>query len=380
MIYLDNAATSWPKPEPVYTAVDDCLRRVGGSPGRGGHTMARQAAEVLFDAREEVAGLWGIGDSSRISFTANATDAMNTALLGSVSPGDTVVTTSMEHNAVARPLRFLETKGIKLRIVACSSEGKLPLDLLQQALRDSPKALVMTHASNVTGEIMPIEQVSQLLPKGTLLILDAAQTAGLEPLDAERLGIDLLSASGHKGMFGPQGTGCLYVKPGVQLVPLRYGGTGSSSESDQQPTFMPDCLESGTQNTPGIAGLREGVRFIRKNGLEKIAARERELAAALVNSLRAMEGVRVLGWTDMARQTAVVSAVFARVDSGWLAQRLGEEYGIASRAGLHCAPWAHRSLGTLATGAIRFSPGWFTREQDIEQTVKAIDAILRESS
>ncbi|KYZ75725.1 cysteine desulfurase [Anaerosporomusa subterranea] len=377
MIYLDNAATSWPKPEAVYQAVDSCLRSVGGSPGRGGHSMAMLAGRTLFEAREEIAALWGVTDSSRISFTANATDAINTALAGCITAGDTVVTTSMEHNAVARPLRYLETKGIKLRIIPCQSDGSLPLDLLKAALADSPKALVMAHASNVTGGIMPLEDVSTLLPKGTLFIVDAAQTAGVEHIQVEALGIDLLAASGHKGLLGPQGTGCLYVKPGLKLKPYRYGGTGSVSESDIQPDFMPDCLESGTQNTPGIAGLREGVRFIRATGIEKVAAQEKEFAVVLARALQSMDGVRVLGWSNPKLQTAVVSAVFSRFDSGWFAQRLAEEYGIASRAGLQCAPWAHRTLGTLASGVVRFSPGFFNSSQEIEQTIKACRALLK---
>jgi cysteine desulfurase family protein len=339
--------------------------------------MAMLAGRTLFEAREEIAALWGVTDSSRISFTANATDAINTALAGCITAGDTVVTTSMEHNAVARPLRYLETKGIKLRIIPCQPDGSLPLDLLKAALADSPKALVMAHASNVTGGIMPLEDVSALLPKGTLFIVDAAQTAGVEPIQVEALGIDLLAASGHKGLLGPQGTGCLYVKPGLKLKPYRYGGTGSVSESDIQPDFMPDCLESGTQNTPGIAGLREGVRFIRATGIEKVAAQEKEFAVVLARALQSMDGVRVLGWSNPKLQTAVVSAVFSRFDSGWFAQRLAEEYGIASRAGLQCAPWAHRTLGTLASGVVRFSPGFFNGSQEIEQTIKACRALLK---
>jgi selenocysteine lyase/cysteine desulfurase len=253
----------------------------------------------------------------------------------------------------------------------------LPLDLLKAALADAPRALVMAHASNVTGGLMPLDEIKTLLPEGTLFIVDAAQTAGVEAIQAERLGIDLLAASGHKGLLGPQGTGCLYVKPGIKLTPSRFGGTGSVSESDIQPDFMPDCLESGTQNTPGIAGLREGVRFIRATGTERIAAQEKEFAAALVVALRSMDGVRVLGWTDPKRQTAVVSAVFSRFDSSWFAQRLGEEYGIACRAGLQCAPWAHQTLGTLASGAVRFSPGFFNSSQEIEQTIKACQALIK---
>lgn len=376
MIYLDNAATTWPKPEPVYDAVNSCLRR-GGSSGRGGHSMARDANRILFEAREELSVLLGVKDSSRISFFFNATDALNTAILGSLKPGDIVVTTTMEHNAVARPLRYLESKGVELRIVSCWKDGELSLSALRDAVADKPKALVMAHASNVTGWVMPMEEIRAFLPPETLFIVDAAQTAGIEPINVEILGIDLLAASGHKGLLGPQGTGVLYVKPGVNVMPLRYGGTGSLSESDRQPDFMPDCLESGTANTPGIAGLLAGVRFIHATGIEQIAVRERKLAEMLANELKRMPGVRVLGWQNT-RQTAVVSALFDSIDSGWVAQRLADEYDIACRAGLHCAPWAHKTLGTLESGAIRFSPGFFTSEQEIEMTVRAVHAIQGE--
>lgn len=378
MIYLDNAATTWPKPEAVYRAADECLRNVG-NPGRGGHSLAKQAGETLFQAREEAAALWQVKDSSRISFTANATDALNTALLGCLNPGETVVTTSMEHNAVARPLRYLQALGVRLRIVECRADGTLPLDGLQQALSDAPKALVLSHASNVTGRIMPLEAINEFMPQKTLLIVDAAQTAGVEEIDVEAMGIDLLAASGHKGLLGPQGTGCLYVRNGIRLRPLRYGGTGSLSESDLQPDFMPDCLESGTQNTPGIAGLAAGIVFVRTMGIRRIAAWENQLAGELADNLKKINGVRVLGWDGSMRQTAVVSAVFAGCDCGRLAQRLGEQ-GIACRAGLHCAPWAHKTLGTLEAGAVRFSPGFFNREQDIEQTLTLLRTLLREGS
>lgn len=377
MIYLDNAATTWPKPEIVYQAVDACLRGIGGNPGRGGHSMARQANQTLFDAREQVAALWGVNDSSRIGFVASATDGLNTVLQGALNPGDVVVTTSMEHNAVARPLRFLESQGITLRIVGCNSDGSLPLDAMQAALADSPKALVMAHASNVTGGIMPVRDIKNLLRGRTMFILDAAQTAGIEPIDVNELKVDVVVASGHKGLLGPQGTGCLYVREGIAIRPLRFGGTGSLSESDIQPDFMPDCLESGTQNTPGIAGLAAGVAFIKQTGIEKIATRERHLAVEIVKNLRAMKNVRVLGWSNMDRQTAVVSAVFEKCDSGWLAGRLSESE-IACRSGLQCAPWAHKTLGTLGTGALRLSPGFFTSEQEIEKTLAAIEQILSE--
>lgn len=378
LIYLDNAATSWPKPAAVYQAVDECLRNIGGSPGRGGHSMARAAGTVLFEAREELAALFSVRDSTSISFACNATDGLNTAIFGYMRPGDTVVTTSMEHNAVARPLRYLETRGVKLRVIPCGVDGQLPLARLAEAVADKPRAVVMCHASNVTGMMMPVEAVKRLLAPETAMILDAAQTAGVETVDVEALGVDMLVASGHKGLLGPQGTACLYVKPGISLRPFRFGGTGSLSESDVQPAFMPDMLESGTPNTPGIAGLKAGVQFIRATGLKHIREKEKALAAALVDGCRQIPGISVYGWSDAARQTAVVSMTLRGRDAGQVAHRLSEEFGIACRAGLHCAPWAHRTIGTLKTGTIRLSPGFFNTETEMETVIQALEQVMRE--
>jgi cysteine desulfurase family protein len=375
VIYLDNAATSWPKPAAVSRAVAGCLRRAT-SPGRGGHRLSREADRILFNAREELAALLGAESSGTIIFANNATDAINTALFGLLVPGDRVVTTSMEHNAVARPLRALETRGLSLEVVACGTDGSLSLPALRTALAPGAKAVVVTHASNVTGTLMPLAAIGRLArDAGALFIVDAAQTAGAEPIDVAAMGVDVLAFSGHKSLLGPQGTGGLYVRPGIMVSPLRFGGTGSLSESDRQPEFYPDRLESGTPNTPGIAGLLAGVRYVRRRGLDAIGAVEKEHTDALVAGLSAIDGVRVFGPPPGVPRAAVVSFTVGDCDSGEVAHSLEREYGIACRGGLHCAPWAHRTIGTLATGTVRFSPGCFTSKDDIAAAFSAVRSV-----
>lgn len=267
MVYLDNAATSWPKPEEVYCAVDSCLRSLCGSPGRGGHQKAMATAQLLYDAREALATLFNIVDPTTIAFSSNATAAMNTALFGLLQTGMHVITSSMEHNAVARPLHELAQAGVKLTIVPCDSMGQIDVEQLAAVMAAGATAVVLAHASNVTGTLQPLREIGKLAAEHkTLLIVDAAQTAGVQEINVIDMGIDILVFSGHKGLWGPPGTGGLYVKPEVKVKPLLFGGTGSLSESVEQPAFMPDALESGTPNTPGIAGLLAGVQCIGKVG------------------------------------------------------------------------------------------------------------------
>lgn len=378
MIYLDNAATTWPKPESVYQAVDNCLRQCSGNPGRGGHGNARAATHILYEAREALARLFNIENPTNIVFTYNATDALNMALVGSLQSGDSIVTTSMEHNAVARPLRYLESIGVKVQIVPCDATGKLALSTLEDMLAQGAKAIVMSHASNVTGRIMPIYEVGKLAEKyQALFIVDAAQTAGVEELDVVACNIDMLACSGHKGLFGPQGTGVLYVRDAASIRPLRYGGTGSLSEFDRQPDFLPDKLESGTGNTPGIAGLLSGIQFINQVGIKNIRYKEKQLAEQLIAGLKKIKNVVVYSPELAAEHTAVVSFTIGEMDSRLLAHRLDLEFGIACRAGLHCAPWAHQSIGTTKTGVIRFSPGYFNTVDEMTQAVAAIAQIAQ---
>ncbi|WP_188399273.1 aminotransferase class V-fold PLP-dependent enzyme [Sporomusa sp. GT1] len=376
MIYLDNAATTWPKPESVYQAVDQCLRTRGANPGRGGHGMARAASLLLYETREALAELFGIADANQLVFTYNATDAISMAVMGLADPGDSIVTTSMEHNAVARTLRLAQSRGVTIHVIPCDSTGQLDMQAMAAAIRQKPKAVVMTHASNVTGTIMPVAEVGKLTKEqGVALVVDAAQTAGVEDIHVADMGIDILAFSGHKGLLGPQGTGGLYIHEAITVRPLRVGGTGSLSESDLQPEFMPDSLESGTPNTPGIAGLNAGVQFILQTGQAVIRAKEMELTGQLLAGLLAIPAASVYGRLDLLGRTAVVSFTLKGQDSGQIAHLLDQQYAIACRSGLHCAPWAHKTIGTLETGTVRLSPGYFNTQQEIEQALAAIREI-----
>ena len=376
MIYLDNAATTWPKPKEVAEAVAACIEAVPGTPGRGSHQGARQAARIAFEAREEIAALFDVDDATRIAFCGNATQALNTALFGLLQPGDVVVTSSWEHNAVVRPLHVLEQKGVVIRKIPPTQEGPLDLTALEAALPGA-KALVLTHASNVTGAILPLQEAAALAARhGCLVIVDAAQTAGVEEIKAS-WGLHVIAFAGHKGLLGPQGTGGLYVAPQVSVKPLIFGGTGSRSEEREQPSFYPDCLESGTLNTPGLAGLLAGVRFVRTTGMERIRYRESELAEKLRTALRKMQGISMKGEKQGQLQTAVLSFTVEGIDSNVAALWLEEKAGIICRAGLHCAPWAHEALGTLETGTIRLSPGYFNTDAEIEAAIKALHQLTQ---
>jgi cysteine desulfurase family protein len=372
LIYLDNAATSFPKPDSVWEAVVACGKHKGGNPGRSGHKLAAEAAREVFAAREAVAGLFNVSDSSRIIFTGNATVALNTALNGFLREGDHVVTSSMEHNSVIRPLYALQQKKrITLTAVPCSSFGELDPDDVCRAVEPNTRLVVLTHASNVCGTILPIEPVKQRIPDIPLLV-DAAQTAGILPIDIVSMGIDLLAFSGHKGLLGPMGTGGLYVAPEISLYPFICGGTGSRSESPEQPDFLPDALESGTLNVPGLCGLRAGIEFIRGQEITAVRAYESGLMKILLDGISGRKKIRLQGAGDPERQIAVVSITMDGMDPADVAGRLDREFGIACRAGLHCAPEAHRTLGTFPQGTIRFSPSRFTTEDDMRETVRAL--------
>lgn len=338
--------------------------------------MARAASMLLYETREALAELFSIRDANQLVFTHNATDAISMAIFGSLRSGDTVVTTAMEHNAVARALRIVESQGVTIKVIPCSTTGILDWEAMATAIRQKPKVVIMTHASNVTGTIMPVAEVGKLTKNfGVLFMVDAAQTAGVETINVNDMNIDILAFSGHKGLLGPQGTGGLYIQEEVLIRPLRVGGTGSLSESDTQPDFMPDRLESGTPNTPGIAGMKAGVEYILTNGRKRIRAKEMELTQQLLAGLRKIPGITIYGEQEANARTAVVSFTINGKDSGGIAHLLDRDYNIACRSGLHCAPWAHKTIGTLRTGTVRLSPGYFNTQEEIEQTLTAIKRI-----
>lgn len=375
-VYLDNAVTSWPKPEWVYEAADFYNRKIGASPGRGSHRRTLEASRILLETREALARLFNAAEASSIVFTANATESINLALKGLLEPGDHVIISSMEHNAVARPLSALQERGVEVSVAPCAPDGELDPHDLMPLIRGCTRLICLLHASNLTGTIMPVAEVGKIARQhGVLFLVDAAQSAGVLEIDVEEQHIDLLAFTGHKGLMGLQGTGGLYIRPGLDLRPLKEGGTGSLSEHTLQPDFMPDRFESGTPNTPGLAGLGAGVRFIQKTGIEKIFQHEKELTEMLLCGLSEIRGVTLYGPEDSRRRTAVVSFNIEGLECGEVAFMLEQAFGIVCRSGLHCAPLAHQTVGTLKRGAVRLSPGYFNSREEIEIAIRAVHEI-----
>jgi cysteine desulfurase family protein len=379
MIYMDNAATSWPKPEAVYQAVDRTMRQSGGNSGRGSYRMALSAGESMKETRMLLAQLFHVKDPDAISFTPNATTALNLALKGLLKPGDHVLTSRMEHNAVARPLKRLEETGIRITKVDTSVDTGIDLAALESAMEPDTKLVVCSHVTNVTGTVNPLKEIGALCrSRGILFLVDASQSAGTRAIDVQEMGIDMLAFTGHKGLLGPQGTGGLYIREGLQLQTLIEGGTGSDSESLHQPATGPSRYESGTQNGPGIAGLGEGIRFLLKEGIEAIGEREAFLTDRLLSGFRLLENVRVFGPAPGFPRGNVVSIAIRGFETGDIAMALDQVFEIAVRSGLHCAADAHQILGTSETGGlVRFSPGYFTTEAEIDQCIEAVSAISR---
>ncbi|HBQ87050.1 MAG TPA: cysteine desulfurase [Syntrophomonas sp.] len=377
-IYMDNAATSYPKPESVYLAVDRFNRLMGGNPGRGSNQSTARAGSVLLETREALAHLFNIDDCMQIAFTLNITEAINTCLKGILKPGDHVITTSMEHNSVARPLYTLTRQGVEWTTVPCGNDGTLDPDAVKNEIKPNTRMICMLHASNLVGTIMPIGEVGRIAHEhGLLFMVDSAQSAGVLPIDVKLQNIDILTFTGHKGLLGPQGTGGMYIRPGLEVIPLKEGGTGALSEYLEQPPIMPERMESGTLNTPGIAGLLAGIRFITETGIERIRQHEMRLTAQLIQGLQGIDGVKLYGPADINRRTAVIALNIEDKDCGEVCSQLDYEYDIITRSGLHCAPLAHRTLGTFELGSCRLSPGYFTTPEEIDQVIRAVYAISK---
>ncbi|MFD0674487.1 aminotransferase class V-fold PLP-dependent enzyme [Cohnella sp. GCM10027633] len=379
LIYLDNAATSWPKPPAVWEAMEKSMRESAANPGRGSHAMAVKASRTLFDGRKRLAKLLRIANPNDIAFTNNTTHALNLAIQGLLKPGDHVVATTLEHNSVRRPLEALKRKlGITVTYVPTDERGKLDLTQVAAAMNARTKLVAATHSSNLLGSIMPVAELGELAKRGgAKLLVDAAQSAGVLPIDVGGMGIDLLAFPGHKGLLGPQGTGGLYIHPDIDLEPLMHGGTGSKSEAPEQPTVRPDRYEAGTPNTVGIAGLAEGVGFVLKETTERIHEREQQLTFMLMEGLLAIPGVKVLGPELGVERTAIVSFLVEGVDPSEMAFLLDGQFGIAVRAGFHCTPLGHETAGSYETGAVRASPGYFTTESEIVSIIEAVGQIKR---
>jgi cysteine desulfurase family protein len=382
MIYFDNAATSWPKPPRVLEAMSNFMTEVGGSPGRSAHRLSIEAGRIVYEAREVLARLFNVTDPLRVVFGLNATEALNLALQGVLRAGDHVVTSSMEHNSVMRPLRALEETGqVEITVVPCSSQGFLDPGDLESALRSNTRMIVLNHASNVVGSVLPVGEAGSIARRhGALLLVDAAQTAGAYSLDMNSMGIDLLAFTGHKALFGPQGTGGLCMGQRVAVAdiePVKRGGTGSRSEREEQPEFLPDMCESGTPNTVGLAGLLAGAEYVIHEGVERIRAGEVELTRRLMAGLLEIPGVTVYGGHDAELQTANVSFNIEGLAPSEVGLTLDEDYEVMSRVGLHCAPAAHRTIGTFPVGTVRFSLSYFNTTDEVDEALMAVRRIAQ---
>ncbi|MFA5843840.1 MAG: aminotransferase class V-fold PLP-dependent enzyme [Coriobacteriia bacterium] len=373
-VYLDHGATSWPKPRPVVDAVVDALTVHGASPGRGAYAMGLAASRLVHRARGACASLLGVPDLRDVIFVPGCTYALNLALKGLLRPGDRVVVSSVEHNAVVRPLHATSIAGVAVEVVEADANGLVDADAVEAAVRAAPTRLVVCqHASNVTGAIQPVADLADIAhAAGALMVVDGAQACGHLPVDLSSIGADAYAVSGHKGMLGPQGIGLLCLSPSCEPVPLVEGGTGgASSASPEQPSSRPERFESGTPNTPGIAGLGAAAAFLAKEG-DGVRAREARLTARLHEAVLEIGGFRVLGPVPGEPRVPIVTMTHDQVDADRLAFLLDKRYGIAVRAGLHCAPWVHRTLGTIDKGALRLGLGWSTTDDDVDLVIGAL--------
>lgn len=379
MIYFDNAATSFPKPEVVCNSTLEVMREYGANPGRAGHKLALRAGRGLYETRDILSRIFNIKNPMNLIFTYNCTDSLNLGIKGLLKKGDHVITTSMEHNSVLRPLKHLEREGVEVTIINGDTKGRIDSLDIEKNIRENTKMIIMTHISNITGTIMPVKKVGEIAKKhGIIYMVDGAQSAGVYDIDVEDMNIDLLAFPGHKGLLGPQGTGGLYVRDGIQLKELKEGGTGSSSDSLYQPDIMPDKYESGTPNAPGIIGLGNGVNYILEKGISNIREHEEKLTSYFIEELLKIDGVKIYGPLDIKEQAPVVSINIRDEDSSEISYILDEEYDIAVRSGLHCAPLAHKTIGTFKQGVIRFSFGVFNTYEEIELGIRAIKEISKE--
>ena len=369
MVYLDNAATTFPKPDCVIDAMSEFMRNCGGNPSRGGHTLSQLSVEKVFLCREELASLIGVDSPEQIVFTKNTTEALNLAIKGVLSRGDEVIISSMEHNSVLRSCVDLEKEGVILKIVRADSGGIVNPKDVSALITNKTRLICITHISNVTGSVNPVREICSVARKnGVLMLLDAAQSGGV--LDIDTSCADMIAFAGHKGLYGPMGTGALYVCKGVELDTLLEGGTGSFSESALMPDSFPDRFEAGTLNACGIAGLYEGIKFVKREG---VSEKEKELGDFLISQMSAVKGAKIIGTPAV----GVVGLSLYSHDCVDVSTRLDREYNVATRAGLHCSPMAHRTLGTINSGLLRFSTGFFNTKDDISSAAHALQNILK---
>lgn len=378
MIYFDNAATTMRKPDCVVQAVTQAMCALGNS-GRGVHSGALNASRIIYETRVALAQLFGAESPERIAFTANSTQALNIAIKGVLKPGDHVITTALEHNSVLRPLYEMEGQGVQLTILSADPMGNICYEDFEKEIRPNTKAIITTHGSNLTGNLLDIQRVGGIARKHDLrYIVDASQTAGVFDIDVQKMHMDILCFTGHKGLIGPQGTGGMYVREGVEVRPLLSGGSGVQTYLRSHPPQMPTALEAGTLNGHGIAGLGAAVRYIQEMGLDTIRQIEQGLMWAFYTQVREIPGITVYGDFGSRNRCAIVSLNIRDYDSGEVSDALSEQYGIATRPGAHCAPLMHKALGTVEQGAVRFSFSHYNTKEEIEIAVSALRELAQE--
>lgn len=377
MIYLDNAATTFPKPISVYLAVEDCIKNYCANPGRGSHDLSLKCELKIIECRERIARLLNVKDPMRIIFTSNTTEGLNLAIKGVLKPEDHVITTMIEHNSVLRPLEAMRSLGVEVTMIPVDNEGYISVANITNSVKKNTKAVIINHGSNVLGTVQDISAIGSLCKTlGILFIVDGAQTVGYLDINVEEMNIDILAFPGHKSLLGLQGIGGIYISPNIELKPLKEGGTGSLSNSMIQPTFLPDKFESGTVNTPGIVGLSEGVNFILNTGSNNIRKHESELIKQLTEELRKLPYIKLYGELDSYIKAPVLSFNIDGFDSSEVGELLNEK-NFCVRCGYHCCPMIHKIIGTSNTGTVRVSPGYFNSNVDIEQFIIAIENIYK---
>ncbi len=378
MIYLDNAATTMQKPREVIDAVVEAMSSMGNA-GRGVNDASLSAARIIYDTRERICRLFGGTNPRQVVFTCNSTESLNIALRGLLEPGDHVITTVLEHNSVLRPLYDLESKGTKLTIVGCGEKGTLKIEDIEKAITPETKMIVCTNGSNLTGNYVELKPIGELArERGILFVVDASQTAGVFPIDVEEMKIDVLCFTGHKGMLGPQGTGGMYVREGLEIRPLKAGGTGVQTYSKAQPAQMPTALEAGTLNGHGIAGLHAALIYLETYGIDNIRAREQELMRRFYEGVRDIENVTVYGDFSAKDRCAIVTLNIGDYDSSEVSDALLTEYSISTRSGGHCAPLMHEALGTVEQGAVRFSFSHYNTDEEVDTAIQAVRELARD--
>lgn len=377
-IYLDNAATTMHKPDCVIQAVMNAMQHMGNS-GRGAHDVSLDTSRVIFSAREMISDLVNLGNPKQVAFTCNSTEALNTAIMGLFGPGDHIISTVMEHNSVLRPLYVLEKMGAEISFVPCDEKGCLRTDLLENYVKPNTKAMVCTHASNLTGNANDLELIGKFCKEhGLLFVVDASQTAGVLPIDMQKMNIDVVCFTGHKGLYGPQGTGGLCVREGVEIRPLKSGGSGVHTYMREHPHDMPTALEAGTLNGHGIAGLHAALEFLKETGIDEIHKKEISLMRRFLDGIKDIPCLKLYGDFDTDDRAAVVSLNLGDYDSSEVSDELSYNYEISTRPGAHCAPLMHEAMGTVDQGMVRFSFSWFNTEEDIDTAVRALHELVEE--